>query len=222
MHIGPTQQRLQITFGKFDALKYTGNLDIQKVWERVLRRADLPILYTQGFNTRPRMQLATALPLGITSECELLDVALREKITTFDDLPERIMAVAPAGLRVYTVEEIPIKGPALQTLVRRAHYHIRFEDGIDRDDLQRRIDDILAQERIIKVRVRRNGKKTSSDMRPLILDLDIDEKGDLLAHLSAGERGNLQPSDLLTEMGLGEAFVRVHRSALYLEDYIRR
>ena len=56
---------------------YTSNLDVAKIWERVLRRADLPILYTQGFNTRPRIQLAMALPLGITSECELLDVALR-------------------------------------------------------------------------------------------------------------------------------------------------
>jgi len=222
MHIGPTQQRLQITFGKFDALKYTGNLDIQKVWERVLRRADLPILYTQGFNTRPRMQLATALPLGITSECELLDVALRERLDVFDTLPAQIMAVAPAGLKVYAVEEIPIKGPPLQTLVSRARYHIHFVDGIDHADLQARIDTILAQERIIKVRVRRNGRKTSSDMRPLILDLDIDDQGDLLAHLSAGERGNLQPADLLAEMGLGEAFVRMHRTALYLDDYIRR
>ena len=222
MHIGPTQQRLQITFGKFGALKYTGNLDIQKVWERVLRRADLPILYTQGFNTRPRMQLATALPLGITSECELLDVALRERLDVFDDLPERIMAVAPAGLRVYAVEEVPIKGPPLQTLVQRARYRIQFVDGVDLDELQTRIDDILAHEQIIKVRVRRNGRKTSSDMRPLILDLEIDEQGDLLAHLSAGERGNLQPADLLKEMGLGEVFVRVHRCALYLDDYIRR
>ncbi len=63
----PTKQRLHITFGKFDALKYTSNLDIAKIWERVLRRANLPILYTQGFNTRPRLQPATALPLGITS-----------------------------------------------------------------------------------------------------------------------------------------------------------
>jgi len=222
MHIGPTQQRLQITFGKFGALKYTGNLDIQKVWERVLRRVDLPILYTQGFNTRPRMQLATALPLGITSECELLDVALRERLEVFDDLPERIMAVAPAGLRVYAVEEVPIKGPPLQTLVQRARYRVQFVDGVDLDELQTRMEAILAREQIIKVRVRRNGRKTSSDMRPLILDLEIDEQGDLLAHLSAGERGNLQPADLLKEMGLGDAFVRVHRCALYLDDYIRR
>ena len=132
------------------------------------------------------------------------------------------MAVAPAGLRVYAVEEVPIKGPPLQTLVQRARYRVQFVDGVDLDELQTRMEAILAREQIIKVRVRRNGRKTSSDMRPLILDLEIDEQGDLLAHLSAGERGNLQPADLLKEMGLGDAFVRVHRCALYLDDYIRR
>jgi uncharacterized protein (DUF2344 family) len=64
-HETPIMQRLQITFGKFGALKYTGNLDVSKVWERVLRRAKLPLLYTQGFNTRPRIQLASMLPMGV-------------------------------------------------------------------------------------------------------------------------------------------------------------
>ena len=66
----PIKQRLYIRFGKFDALIYTSNLDVAKTWERVLRRANLPILYSQGFNTRPRIILASALPLGISSECK--------------------------------------------------------------------------------------------------------------------------------------------------------
>ena len=79
-HISPVAQRLRITFGKSGALTYTSSLDVAKIWERVLRRAGLPIMYTQGFNTRPRIQLAMPLPLGITSECEILDIALREAI----------------------------------------------------------------------------------------------------------------------------------------------
>jgi radical SAM-linked protein len=61
------KQRLHITFGKFGALRYTGNLDVAKIWERVMRRADLPLVYSEGFNARPRMALASALPLGMTS-----------------------------------------------------------------------------------------------------------------------------------------------------------
>lgn len=218
----PIAQRIQITFGKFGPLRYTGNLDVAKIWERVLRRADLPILYTRGFNTRPRIQLATALPLGITSECEILDVALREKMESFDGLPEHIMAVAPDGLKVFSVEEVPNSGPALQALVRRARYRVTFVDGIERQRLQQAIDDVLTRERIIKVKVRKNGRKSSSDLRPLIYDLETDEDGNLIAHLGAGERGNLQPADLLAEMGLGEEYTRVHRFALYLDEYTRR
>jgi radical SAM-linked protein len=218
----PIEQRIQITFGKFGALRYTGNLDVAKIWERVLRRARLPILYTQGFNTRPRIQLATALPLGITSECEILDVALREKLATFDRLPQQLMAVAPAGLRVFAIEEVPPNSPALQALVRRATYRIRFVDGIRRNRLQRAIDDILRKERIVKVRIRRNGRKSSADIRPLIYDLHIDAHNDFIAHLGAGERGNLQPADLLTEMGLGDEYTTIHRFELFMDEYIRR
>ena len=218
----PVEQRIQITFGKFGALKYTGNLDVAKIWERVLRRARLPILYTKGFNTRPRIQLATALPLGITSECEILDVALREKLLSFQSLPEQLMAVAPAGLRVFHVEEVPPKSPALQALVRRATYRIHFEDGIARERLQQAVDEILSKERIVKVHVRRNGRKSSADIRPLIYSLRVDEQNDLIAHIGAGERGNLQPADLLAEMGISDEYTTTHRFELIMDQYIRR
>src|SRR5215813_4393454 len=90
----PIKQRLHITFGKFDALIYTSNLDVAKLWERVLRRANLPILYSEGFNPRPRLALASALPLGISSECEILDVSFKE-IISLDGLAERIAATSP-------------------------------------------------------------------------------------------------------------------------------
>jgi len=217
-HETPIMQRLQITFGKFGALKYTGNLDVSKVWERVLRRANLPLLYTQGFNTRPRMQLASALSLGITSECEVIDVALREVLPDLDGIAEKIEAVAPDGLKVIAVESIPVNSPPLQTLIRSAEYSIHFVDSIAPEDLQARIDAILAQERIVKV-VQRKRKKSSYDLRPLILDLQVDEQGDMIAHLSAGERGNLRPEELLEEMALSAYHTRVHKYAMHIEQY---
>src|SRR5215831_6139020 len=119
----PIKQRLYITFGKFDSLIYTSNLDVAKLWERVLRRANLPILYSEGFNPRPRLALASALPLGISSECEILDVSLREAIS-LEGLAERILASSPSGLRIFEIREVPVRSSALQTLVRRAEYRI--------------------------------------------------------------------------------------------------
>ena len=122
-------QRLRITFGKRGALQYTGNLDIAKIWERVLRRAGLPVLYSRGFTPRPRLQFATATPLGITSECELLDVWLR-KIVLLEEVLPRLHAVSPTDLEIRSARAVPVRSPSLPTLVRSAEYRIRFPDGL--------------------------------------------------------------------------------------------
>lgn len=211
----PVKQRLHITFGKSGALKYTSNLDIAKVWERVLRRADLPILYSQGFNARPKMQLACPLPLGFTSECEIIDVALREAIA-LDGVAERIAAVSPTGLVIHAVNEAPIKQAALQALIRSGEYRIRFEDGIEREALQSRIDTLMSATAILKTKKKKDSKKTVSDIRPLIYDLHVDDAGDLIAHLAVGDFGNVRPDDVLEELGLEDQFYSIHRLKLHL------
>lgn len=212
----PIKQRLHITFGKFEALKYTSNLDVAKLWERVLRRADLPILYSEGFNIRPRIALASALPLGISSECEILDVSLKEPIP-LDSLAERLAAVSPPGLRIIKIAQVPVRAPALQTLVRSAEYRIRFEDGLSPELIAARIRALL-QAGSLDTRRERKGKITTVDLRPLIYDLRVDENGDLLAHLAVGDRGNLRPDELLEAMNLADQFVSVHRFRLHLAE----
>jgi radical SAM-linked protein len=212
-HESPSKQRLHITFGKSGALQYTGNLDVAKIWERVLRRADLPILYTKGFNTRPRIQLATALPLGITSECEILDVSLREAIA-LDGLIARLLAVSPRGLEIYKIEEAPIDAPALQTQVRSAEYRIHFVDPIDRVQLQAQIETILSASEWLMTKERK-GKAVQVDIRSLVHELYLDKSGDLIAHISVGDQGNLRPDELLESLGLAETYHRVHRFRLH-------
>lgn len=213
----PTKQRIHITFGKFDALKYTSNLDIAKIWERVLRRAKLPILYTKGFNTRPRIQLATALPLGITSECEIIDVALREVIT-LEGVAERILAVSPRGLKIYDIKIADVDSAALQTLVRSAEYRVQFVDDFNPDALQQKIDELLAQDRIVKVHIRKR-RKHVTDLRPMIHELKLDENNHLIAHLSTGGQGNVRLEDVIEELGMQDTHYNAHRYKLYVEAY---
>lgn len=214
-HISPVKQRLRITFGKLGTLKYTSNLDIAKIWERALRRADLPILYTQGFNTRPRIQLAMPLPLGITSECEILDAALRERIDFQEaELIERLLQVAPRGLTIHAIAEVEVRAATMQSLVLSAEYRIRFEDGIDAAMLRARIDDLLNRESIIVEKVRKR-RRSVMDLRPLILELYIDEANDLIAHLSVGDRGNMRPDQLIEQMGLADEYFSAHRRKLH-------
>jgi radical SAM-linked protein len=212
----PIKQRLYITFGKFDALVYTSNLDVAKLWERVLRRANLPILYSAGFNQRPRIALASALPLGFSSECELLDVSLREPIT-LDNLAERLAVASPPGLRIYKIVEVPVRSPALQTLVRSSEYEIRFDADVSPQNIQTQISAMLGAETLHWERDRK-GKAITADVRPLILDLKLDENGALIAHLVVGDQGNLRPDELVEAMGLNAHLTTIHRRMLHLEN----
>lgn len=211
----PTKQRIIIRFGKADALKYTSNLDTAKIWERVLRRANLPILYTAGFNTRPRIQLAAALPLGITSEYELLDVSLKAPIP-LDSLIEQLKAVSPAGLQIYSVKEENIRNPALQTRVRSGEYHVQFVDPVP-VPLQESVDALLAQTRIIKI-IEGQRRRSSFDLRPLIEGIQVIASDQLHLHLSAGSQGSVRPEDILKEMNLDTVYHTVHRTKLHLLD----
>ena len=187
-----------------------------KIWERTLRRADLPILYTKGFNTRPRIQLAMPLPLGITSDCEILDIALRQTIT-FDEaeLRRRLLSVAPAGLTIAAIEDVDLRESALHGRITSAEYRIVFLDEVAPSLLRQRIDDLLSQETIIVER-RRKRKRSVMDIRPLIIGLEIDEKGDLLAHLSVGDRGNLRPDHLLDQLDLQAHLHSIHRCSMHM------
>lgn len=216
-HESPVQQRLHITFGKYGALMYIGSLDMAKVWERVLRRADLPIFYSQGFSSRPRIQIAAQVPLGVTSECEILDLSLRQRLETLDGISEQIMAVSPDGLVVHGVIEVPVTMPAPQTLIHSAEYRIQIA-GVPSHIITERIHDILSRERII-VEQERNGRKSVTDFRPMIYALKLAEDDNLYAQLATGERGNFRPHDLLDRMGFSDHAVSVHRFKLHLEGY---
>src|SRR5512140_3138353 len=108
--------RIRITFTKQGALRYTGHLDLHKLWERTARRADLPLAYSQGFHPQPKMNIAAALPLGFSSRCEVMDLRLKDEIS-LEGLPEKLQATLPTGIRVLNVESVDERLPALQTLV---------------------------------------------------------------------------------------------------------
>ncbi|MCA9981214.1 MAG: TIGR03936 family radical SAM-associated protein, partial [Anaerolineales bacterium] len=96
-------QRLRVTFSKTGPTRFISHLDIARTWERALNRAKIPVTYSQGFNPRPKMQFATATPLGMTSECELMDVWLDEALDTAVAHEMMMQRMAP-GIEVLAVQ----------------------------------------------------------------------------------------------------------------------
>lgn len=200
--------RIQITFSKQGALRYTGHLDLHKLWERAARRAELPLAYSQGFHPQPKMNLASALPLGFSSRCEVLDMRLEHDVA-LDSLPQRLNDTLPSGIQVLNVEQVEERAPALQTQVISAEYEVRMIESALEPDLKRRIESVLESESIVRTR---RGKQY--DLRPLIEALEAwDDK--IVMRLAAREGATGRPEEVLAELGIAFEETRIERTQLF-------
>ena len=206
--------RYRITFTKDEAQRYTSHLDLHRAWGRLLRRAGLPLLYSKGFNPRPRIQLSTALPLGCTSEHELADIWLIEEIPC-DDIQERLQHSAPPGTRILTVEFAALNEPALPSQIDAVSYIAQIDADLSEEELSNAIHDLL----LIKVLERERRGKTY-DLRPLIHELEISSEGmehpSIRMKLAAKEGATGRPEEVLLALDLDPSTAKIHRIHLHM------
>jgi len=217
------RQRLWLTFAVSADLRWLGHLDLFRAWERVLRRAGLPLLYSQGFNPRPRMAIALPLPVGVTGEGELLDILLTHPVPPLE-IAHRVHPQLTAGLAIRGVEEVDPRAPSLQSQLRAAEYIVRLHAGPA--DLAQRIQGLLAAENCPR---QRRGREY--DLRPLIRTLSAGRTLDpqdagayscdfsrsckwLAMVLEAGERGTGRPDEVLLALGLDPQAADIHRRSV--------
>lgn len=209
--------RLRIAFAKTESMRYTSHLDLHRTWERTIRRAGLPLAYSQGYNRHPRLQLAMALPLGYTSQDELLDAWFETGL----DLPAARSALEramPPGLQLLSVEEVNLREPPLQTQVRSAVYRVTLLDPVP--DLRSRLAALLDTPALPR---ERRGKPY--DLRPLVEELlqstpDSEGRDCLDMQLAAREGQTGRPDEVLLALGIPPQSARVHRVRLVLEGTV--
>lgn len=208
-------ERIRISYAKTEGLRYTSNLDVHKVWERLLRRAKLPLAYSQGFHPQPRLNQAAPLPLGIISQAEMIDVWLEDDIP-IESVKEALVRAAPPGLLIHEVTLADLKAPALPAVVRSSEYVITLLDPIELDQLQIRVDALLASPALVR---ERRGK--SYDLKPLIEDLSIfytpGEQLRLCVQLSIREGATGRPDEVVLALGLDPFATRIERTRLFME-----
>jgi radical SAM-linked protein len=213
--------RLRLKFSKDGALRYVGHLDMAKAWERILRRAGLPVAYSQGFHPQPKIQFASALPVGCASVAEVMDVVLAQPLTPEEAL-RAITAQLPDGMRVLSAVEAPLNAPALQATLQSADYALTVETSEPVEVMRQRVQALLDSPSLPR---ERRGK--TYDLRPLILDLRVEpplalgqgagSEGHitLWARLRASQDGGTgRPDELLDALGLSDAPVEICRTSL--------
>jgi radical SAM-linked protein len=204
-------QRLRLTFAKTEAMRFTGHLDLHHTWERTFRRAGLPLAYSQGFNPHPRLNLACALPLGFTSECEVIDVWLEQEMAS-EQVQAALEPALPPGLRLLDLQMVDLHWPALQGELVASEYTTTLLETCP--DLERRCQSVLEATALPRLR---RGK--DYDLRPLILALQVlppnpEGRQRLFLRLAAQEGATGRPEEVLAEMGIQSEHARTHRTRL--------
>lgn len=179
-------QRMRLRLSKEGDARFVGHLDMMRLLERALRRARLPVAYSKGFNPHPRISLASALPLGVSSRAEYADVILDRPVRP-GVFAERLNSVLPAGVRVLGCEEAPAGGPSLAAIMETSRYEAygvveHAGEGVPpssssvRLALNRAIQEILGEDYIP---IHRERSDRSLNLRSLILDLELKWVGDV-------------------------------------------
>ena len=211
-----TAMRIRVKFAKTEPMRFTSHLDLYRAWERLLRRADVPLVFSQGYNPRPRIQLAAPLPLGITSNCEIIDIWMSDSQSNLQTLRTRIIQVQPPGIEVCEVEYIDPNFPPLQKKVHAAEYSVILLEPSP--NLDHKIDTLLKSETILR---QRRGK--SYDLRPLIKELAISTESEINSNqicmlLNAREGGTGRPEEVLLALDIQPENARIERTGLIIQD----
>lgn len=210
-------QRMRVTFSTADTVKYVGHLDMHRAWERAIRRARLPLAYSQGFNPQARLHFAAALPVGFTGEAEIADVFLNEALDSAEFLA-RLSAALPLGIRPLHAEPVARELTSLQATVCGAAYWAEVETDEPPAAFEERLAAFLA--RAEALRERRKGKEVSRyDLRPLVRSLiyvgptAFGQAFEVEMRAEPGATG--RPDELLAELGFEAAPRRIVRRKLF-------
>lgn len=208
--------RVRLKFSKSGSLRFVGNLDLQTIWERAARRADLPLSYSRGFHPQPKIQIAAPLPLGCSSRCEVVDIRLDQPVE-LASLRQRLEAAMPNGIGILDAGLIELNAPALQATLLAAEYEIVLLPGMDSGLLTQRVDQMREASALPRAR---RGK--SYDLRPLIesLELEVDKSDGtarLRMRLSAREGATGRPDEVLDALAVPVEDARIERTNLIFQ-----
>ncbi len=164
----------RVRFDKLGKIRFLSHRDIARVWERGLRRAGVPVAYSEGFSPRPRISFGLALSTGYESLGEYLDVDLAPDADLAPaDLPARVSPHLPDGMDAQIAIDLPLGADSLQQAVTSCGWRIEVV-GPDLHAVATAVSTALGAGELPTV-VERKGTETTIDARPAILELAVSD-----------------------------------------------
>jgi len=207
-------ENVRIFYKKKDRMKFVSHLDMTRFMIRMLRKAEIPVWYTEGFNKHPYINFALPLSLGFESNKEIMDFKITEEMSA-QEIFNRLNSVFPSGIELIKVNEPKLKPKE----IKYAEYFVLFEEDIVKD-----LTNFLLKDEIKVIKKGKKGKETEIDLKPHIIKNEITlNNGNTLLKLvlPAGSELNINPSLLINEFLNGKEIINfVTRNDLYTKDFI--
>ncbi len=200
-------QRLRVKFARGEEVKHLSHLDLMRFWERAFRRAGINIVYSEGFTPHARISMAAPLQVGVTSQCELMDVWLSSWMVPYA-FEASLKKQLPAGIEILETKLASLEEPSLQSRVKFAEYIVAVGSEQSEEELQSKIKACLESETIPWLHLRDHTERRY-DLRPLIEDIWFISRENLKyligMRLRCDNNGTGRPEQVIRAMGFESA-----------------
>jgi radical SAM-linked protein len=160
-----TKRKIRLRFEKRGEIRFLSHLELAHLFYRASRRADLALCYSEGFHPMPRIVFSTALPVGMESMNEVVELEIGDRMNPLD-IKERLNQTLPEGIRITEAAEVPLSFSS-SSIFHRSVYWIRLDPRISKVEADAKIREALEKETLLVVQERKE-KRRSIDILPLI------------------------------------------------------
>jgi len=167
----PSLQRLRVTFGKLGKMALISHLDLMRLFERTLRRANIPIAFTNSFNPQPRVSIASALPLGYSSTGEIADFELSTAMSPHE-FQQQLEAKLPEDIPLFSVMEVSLTEISNTAALQQAEYTLTLKSENEQlGDIQNAISQVIAAQSILMPKQSKSGQMYMMELRDRLFEL---------------------------------------------------
>jgi len=210
--------RLRVKFKRGQEVKFISHLDLIRLWQRALHRARIPLAYSEGFSPHPRISLAAPLPVGVTSQAELMDISTTKWVSPHF-FTGAVSQQLPSGIEILQVHQIALNQPSLQSQVRYAEYKVEVETEKEPKEIESALISLLSAKHLPWQHQRDTGPR-SYDLRALIDDLRLIDWHrpycTVGMRLRCDSSGSGRPEQVTTALGFTHHPQLIHRTKLIL------
>jgi radical SAM-linked protein len=187
----------RVYFDKFGEMKFISHLDLLRFFDRLLKKSQIPVKYSQGFHPRPKMSFGSPISLGTEAYNELMDFELETPMSN-EEVFDRLNSSNVVGFRVNKVEDVIGKASIMK------EYTIMVYEIESEEEIITKLETLLNQEEIVEVKEKK-GKVTTRNLKERIKSFR--REGDMIEM----EIINTSPNSYLDLAGIEQQDVKIKR-----------